>query len=195
VPDGPKSNAELTEDIADLRALVAKLMGVAFPTDDAPTADGGGEKKEGEEEADEGPMFIVALADEEYEVELAALSFWVASLLVPVYIAGHEVSPSAPWCPTWWLHEEAVARLHALWLAWQELTPRSAGLTGPSLWHRDHLDPCMAALRAPDGPFVSCMTRTDRPVHRDQALIDAEPYVPEALAAEGDEPAEPDPED
>ncbi|MGW7172259.1 DUF4913 domain-containing protein [Streptomyces xanthophaeus] len=35
----------------------------------------------------------------------------------------------------------AVARLHALWLAWQELTdPATCGHTGPGVWHRDHLD-------------------------------------------------------
>ncbi|MFF7130481.1 DUF4913 domain-containing protein [Streptomyces sp. NPDC008240] len=51
----------------------------------------------------------------------------------------------------------AIARLHACWLAWQELTaPASCGYTGPNVWHRDHLDPCMRELRGPQGPFEGC---------------------------------------
>jgi hypothetical protein len=172
-----KSLHELTEDVADLKALVGQLMSATIGTESAPV-----EPDEAELESDDGPMFILGLADEDYELELASLSVWVASLLVPVYVAGHEISPSSPWCPTWWEHEEAVARLHALWLAWQELTPRSAGLTGPSVWHRDHLEPCMGALRASDGPFSSCMTRSERPAHRGQTDLAAESYIPELLA-------------
>ncbi|MFE2531710.1 DUF4913 domain-containing protein [Streptomyces sp. NPDC059371] len=31
-----------------------------------------------------------------------------------------------------------------------------AGLSGPSVWHRDHLTHVMATLRAPAGPFAGC---------------------------------------
>ncbi|MFB7356113.1 DinB/UmuC family translesion DNA polymerase [Streptomyces gardneri] len=45
----------------------------------------------------------------------------------------------------------AIARLHALWLAWQELTdPATCGYTGPSVWHRDHLDPCPLSSASPE---------------------------------------------
>lgn len=172
----PPSLDVLAQDLADLRAQVTPLLAAASSATAAPE-----EKKEEAEPA--GPMFILALADEDFQIELSALSMWVSGLLVPVYVAGHEISPSAPWCPTWWHHEEAVARLHALWLAWQELTPASAGLAGPSVWHRDHLDPCMAALRHPSGPFLACQTRPDKPTHRDQAALEAESYVPPEPAA------------
>lgn len=39
---------------------------------------------------------------------------------MPGYLG--EPSAVARWCPLWFEHTPAVARLHALWLAWQELT-------------------------------------------------------------------------
>jgi len=70
------------------------------------------------------------------------------------------------WCPQWWRHPEAVARLHGLWLARQQLTATEAGLVGASTWHRDHLDQALVHLRAPDGPFAACTTSPARPTHR-----------------------------
>ncbi|MEU0447538.1 DUF4913 domain-containing protein [Streptomyces tendae] len=109
-------------------------------------------------------VFILALGGEAYAVELAALSDWVNHLFLPVY--GREISTSRPWCAQWHEHPEAVARLHALWLAWQQFTDTEAGLSGPSTWHRDHLDQTLAHLRAPDGPFAACTTSASRPNHR-----------------------------
>jgi hypothetical protein len=109
-------------------------------------------------------VFIVALGGEAYDVELAALRNWVNHLLLPVY--GREISSTRPWCDQWHEHPEAVARLHALWLAWQQLTDAEAGLCGPSTWHRDHLDHALIQLRAPDGPFAACTTSPTRPTHR-----------------------------
>ncbi|MFF8938132.1 DUF4913 domain-containing protein [Streptomyces paradoxus] len=55
----------------------------------------------------------------------------------------------------------------ALWLAWQGCTdPASCGYTGPSVWHRDHLDPCMRELRGPGGPFASRTKNEHTIVHR-----------------------------
>ncbi len=109
-------------------------------------------------------MFILALGGKEYAVELAALSDWVNYLFLPVY--GREISTNRPWCAHWHEHPEAVARLHALWLAWQQSTDTEAGLSGPSTWHRDHLDQTLVHLRAPDGPFAACTTSATRPNHR-----------------------------
>ncbi|MDI3101856.1 DUF4913 domain-containing protein [Streptomyces sp. AN-3] len=76
-------------------------------------------------------------------------------MLVPGYLA--EPSADARWCHLWFEHPVAVARLHACWLAWQELTdPATCGYTGPSVWHRDHLDPCLRELRDSSGPFAGC---------------------------------------
>ncbi|MEU9122831.1 DUF4913 domain-containing protein [Streptomyces sp. NPDC048506] len=114
----------------------------------------------------EGPssIFILALDGKVYAEELAALTAWVHHLLLPVY--GREITTGRPWCQRWWEHPEAVARLHALWLAWQQLTDIEAGLTGPSTWHRDHLDPALMQLRTADGPFGACTTSSARPNHR-----------------------------
>lgn len=109
-------------------------------------------------------VFILALGNEAYGVELDALAAWVNHLLLPVY--GREITTSRPWCHQWHDHPEAVARLHALWLAWQQFTDAEAGLAGPSVWHRDHLDPAWLQLRAPDGPFAACTTNPNRPHHR-----------------------------
>ncbi|MBA3489034.1 MAG: DUF4913 domain-containing protein, partial [Longispora sp.] len=40
----------------------------------------------------------------------------------------------ARWCPTWWDHPEAVARLTALWRAWEALQPDPG--SGMSSWWR-----------------------------------------------------------
>ncbi|MFE9454501.1 DUF4913 domain-containing protein [Streptomyces sp. NPDC006739] len=43
---------------------------------------------------------------------------------MPGYLA--EPSAYACWCHLWFEHPVAVARLHACWLAWQELTGQQA---------------------------------------------------------------------
>ena len=109
-------------------------------------------------------VFILGMGGDAYAAELAALSDWVDHLFLPVY--GREISTARPWCEQWREHPEAVARLHALWLAWQQLTDAEASLCGPSVWHRDHLDHALAQLRSPDGPFAPCTTSAARPNHR-----------------------------
>ncbi|OEU96605.1 hypothetical protein AN216_20120 [Streptomyces oceani] len=111
-------------------------------------------------ESSQTPPFILYLGEEAYTEELRRLALWVNHLLIPVY--GRETRSQAPWCPRWWEHLEAVARLHALWLTWQELTDPAAGASGPALWHRDHLDPTMAELRDPAGPFGGCKAGAHR---------------------------------
>lgn len=58
---------------------------------------------------------------------------------------------TAFWSPRWWAFAEAVARLEALWRAWEHL--RLDPATGPSVWWRDHADPHMRALMDITGPF------------------------------------------
>ncbi|MEU9079978.1 DUF4913 domain-containing protein [Kitasatospora sp. NPDC048538] len=145
---------ELSDTVTDLDARIAESGGAA-------------EKQE----RPSAPPFIMRLKSDEYLTELAALRFWVNEFLVPTYFS--EVSSSAPWCASWQEHPAAVARLHACWLAFQELTnPEICGLAGPSVWHRDHLDPMVAQLRAPTGQFAGCMTMPDRHQH---VLLDAPP--------------------
>ncbi|MER7484550.1 DUF4913 domain-containing protein [Streptomyces sp. NPDC126497] len=176
---GPEPFRVSDGDLDDLASTLAKTMaevrqhGVLLdrlgsepesaagqPADEAPEAEAADDRQA------DGPasVFILALGGEAYAVELAALSDWVNHLFLPVY--GREISTSRPWCAQWHEHPEAVARLHALWLAWQQFTDAEAGLSGPSTWHRDHLDQTLAHLRAPDGPFAACTTSVSRPNHR-----------------------------
>ncbi|MFB6603566.1 DUF4913 domain-containing protein [Streptomyces noursei] len=165
------------EDLDDLASTLAKTMaevrqhGVILDRlrsePAAPQTTGNVPTTEAADSAQEdGPTsaFILALGGEAHAVELAALSDWVNYLFLPVY--GREISTTRPWCAQWREHPEAVARLHALWLAWQQLTDAEAGLSGPSTWHRDHLDQALVHLRAPDGPFAACTTSPTRPNHR-----------------------------
>ncbi|MFI1979277.1 DUF4913 domain-containing protein [Streptomyces wedmorensis] len=177
---GPEPFRVSDENLDDLASTLAKTIAevkrhgvildrLGSEPDPAPAADGqtdGATEAEAAGQKAKGPtsVFIVALGGDEYAVELAALSNWVNHLLLPVY--GREISTTRPWCAQWHEHPEAVARLHALWLAWQQLTDTEAGLAGPSTWHRDHLDQALVHLRAPDGPFAACTTSTTRPNHR-----------------------------
>ncbi|CAM4067030.1 DUF4913 domain-containing protein [Nocardia sp. NPDC046473] len=61
------------------------------------------------------------------------------------------------WCPEWWQHAEAIARLDAMWRAWEHF--RLDGATGLSVWFLDHADPHMAKLFDPKGPFKYCSVR------------------------------------
>ncbi|MGW2650832.1 DUF4913 domain-containing protein [Streptomyces sp. NPDC001393] len=110
------------------------------------------------------PRPILELEGEEYEDELDALSDWVDDFLLPVY--GAEVTTAAPWCLQWQEHDDVVAWLHALWLAYQQHKDAEAGLSGLFVWHRDFLTHAVAAIRAPGGPLSACMTSPDRPAHR-----------------------------
>ncbi|MFI6662843.1 DUF4913 domain-containing protein [Streptomyces sp. NPDC050523] len=107
------------------------------------------------------PLFILYMTEPEYGQTLRQLTLWTHHLLLPVY--GREVTSAAPWCPRWWEHLEAVAQLHALWLAWQEMTGPKASMTGPANWQRDYLDVVMRTLRDPMGPFAGCKPGGHRP--------------------------------
>ncbi|MFI9155680.1 DUF4913 domain-containing protein [Streptomyces sp. NPDC053367] len=171
------------EDIEDLKAQVARLtaqlaaftgagdggLGEAFVDDEvaAGTEDGGEEDKEDEWQY---PPFILLLDSPLYDEELRALIEWVEGVLVPGYLG--EPSADARWCHLWWEHPVAVARLHAVWLAWQELTnPATCGYTGPSVWHRDHLDPAVRELRASTGPFAGCVKGEHQIDHRMPSVV------------------------
>lgn len=95
-----------------------------------------------EEEGDEGEQLY-------YESVLEWLTVWLA----PTYRRSLE-GGGVTWCPMWWKHAEARARLEALWRAWEHL--RLDGATGMSVWFRDHADHHMAVLLNEDGPFKGC---------------------------------------
>jgi hypothetical protein len=91
--------------------------------------------------------------DEPPEPYFPDLMTFVTSYLTPMY--RRSVSGSGTtWCPEWWNHAEGIARLEALWRAWEFL--RLDPHTGMSVWFRDHADHHMSVLLNADGPFKGC---------------------------------------
>ncbi|MGI5207141.1 DUF4913 domain-containing protein [Spirillospora sp. CA-108201] len=182
------SSDGLAEDLADLRAVVEihghglarhaeVIKGLRDRIVSSPSIDTDETAGRPDDERPLVPTFLLYLDGPEHTLELEAMATWVNVLLVPVYV--HRVSPLRPWCTRWWDHPEALARLHALWMAWQALTDSpGCGHTGPSVWHRDHLDPALARLRAPDGPFAGCMVDPGRPAHDPGPATPVEDFGP-----------------
>lgn len=179
---GPEPFRVSDGDLYDLASTLAKTMAevrqhgvildrLGSEPDPLPAAgqqaDGVPEAGAADPKQSDGPasVFIVALGGEAYAVELAALSDWVNYLFLPVY--GTEISTSRPWCAQWHEHPEAVARLHALWLAWQQFTDTEAGLSGPrpgtaTTWTRrwcicvPPTGPSRRVRRARTAPSIAC---------------------------------------
>jgi hypothetical protein len=83
----------------------------------------------------------------------------------------------AIWCPSWWRHPEAIARVTALWRAFEHL--RLDPALGMSTWWLHHADPHLRALMDPDyGPFAVCDPREG---HNERELppLPLEPSPPE----------------
>lgn len=92
---------------------------------------------------------------EEPELIYGSVAQWVHEFLIPVYRRVLSANGSnSTWCPSWWMHAEAVIRLEALWRAWEHL--RLDGKTGMSVFMKDHLDHHMAVLTDTKGPFDGC---------------------------------------
>lgn len=73
-------------------------------------------------------------------------------------VTGYSDGTRTAWCPEWWRHPEAKARLTALWLAWEHL--RWGENVEQSVWWLQHADPHMGVLLDPEnGPFVGCSAR------------------------------------
>lgn len=84
----------------------------------------------------------------------ASVDEFVREFICPTYtrqVGGG--TPTRLWAGEWWRHREAVARLEALWRAWEHL--RMEGSTGVSVWFRDHADHHMNILMNPEGPFAA----------------------------------------
>jgi Domain of unknown function (DUF4913) len=81
------------------------------------------------------------------------LGSWVYATVYPHLPSGDD--PDRRWCPQWWEHHDALTRLTALYLAYHALAHQKAP-TWLSVFLRDHLDPHLAQLTHPHGPFRSC---------------------------------------
>ncbi|MFF1380672.1 DUF4913 domain-containing protein [Streptomyces sp. NPDC058308] len=77
------------------------------------------------------------------------------------------------WCPCWWAHAEAIARLTALWRAFEYLSRDSA--LGMTNWWLHHADPHLAVLLSPYGPFHACGTSLG---HQAPSPLPTEPAPP-----------------
>ncbi|MFF3571192.1 DUF4913 domain-containing protein [Nocardia jiangxiensis] len=94
---------------------------------------------------------------QEYPTHYSHVAAFVDQYLRYVYQRQVTDTTDAVWCPEWWRHSEAVARLDALWRAWENL--RQDPSRGLSIWFLDHADKHMAKLLDPNGPFKYCSAR------------------------------------
>ncbi|MGP9017622.1 DUF4913 domain-containing protein [Streptomyces sp. BR1] len=133
------------------------------------------------------PRPIMELEGDEYEDELDALTDWVDDYLIRIY--GAEVTTAAPWCKQWQEHDDVVAWLHALWMAYQQHKDPEAGPSGMFVWHRDFLTHCLAHVRAAGGPLSACQTDPDRDAHR---LLPGPTSSDRSATTDQPEPGEPD---
>lgn len=98
-------------------------------------------------------------ANEEPELYFGSVDEFVRGFLLPNYkrrVDGQRVM----WAAEWWKYAEAVARLDALWRAWEHL--RQDAQTGMSVWFRDHAEHHMSILLSTDGPFAAAGEGEDR---------------------------------
>lgn len=84
--------------------------------------------------------------------------------------AEHGRTSPFQWCGQWWRHPEAVSRLDALWLAWEQM--RMEGGTSMSAWWRDYAGPTMRALFDPHGTFEGCTPDAHDPKGRPLPLVE-----------------------
>jgi len=87
--------------------------------------------------------------------------------------------PTRVFCPQWWKHPEAVARIDGLWRAFEAL--RQDPGTGMSVFWRDHVDHHMSVLLDADGPFKGCHDG-----HSDHPLGPIDQHEPPAALFERD---------
>ncbi len=95
-------------------------------------------------------------AEEPQEPRYPTLEAFVIEFLGPI-IARRQVGQGRGfvWCPEWWRHAEAVARLMALWEAWE--FARLDGGPAMSSWWTIHCDAQLGVLmNGEDGPFHLC---------------------------------------
>jgi hypothetical protein len=97
--------------------------------------------------------------DEEPTLYFGSVDEFVRHYLLPNYrrrVDGQRVV----WAAEWWKYSEAVARLDALWRAWEHL--RQDAQTGMSVWFRDHAEHHMSVLLSSSGPFAAAGEGTNR---------------------------------
>ena len=108
--------------------------------------------------------------DEEEAIppQYPTLDAFVEGFISVVYERATDGSQTLTWCPQWWMHDEAVLRLRALWTAWEHMRLHD-GPTAMAAWLVEYADPIMATVLSVEaGPFRGCKTterghKPDRP--------------------------------
>jgi len=85
--------------------------------------------------------------------------------------------PKIKWCPTWWEHPEAVARLKALWAAYLGLAEEEDP-SAVSSWWLHHWDAHRAILFHDAGPFRNCSADRGHLTGREDKRIMPYPEMP-----------------
>lgn len=91
--------------------------------------------------------------EETSQLRYADVEAWLVGWLAEAI--ERRIGRSVAWCPEWFRHPEAVARLTALWHAWEQA--RSEAGRAMSQWWLDDADGHLAAITDRDnGPFRDC---------------------------------------
>lgn len=101
-------------------------------------------------------------AKTEQGVDMRTLVPWVENNITTLISRKVPTTDGAPkWCPWWWDHAEAIARLEAARQAWVALS--GAGGTG-LVTYFDYLDRVvLSVLTSETGPFARCSPRQHAP--------------------------------
>ncbi|MET9605159.1 DUF4913 domain-containing protein [Streptomyces sp. NPDC006512] len=124
-----------------------------------------------------GPADVPA-PGEQVELFFSDVFAFVSEFLAPT-VRRRLNGSSATWCPRWWEHPEAGARLSSLWLAWEQL--RLEPTLGLSTWWLHHADPHLRVLMDTDlGPFAACSPKVGGHTAYPFDPLPLEEYDPEA---------------
>lgn len=118
--------------------------------------------------------------------EFASLDAFVDGYVLPNW--RHRPS-QGKWCATWWQHGEAIARLEAVWEAFEVMRLEPAPAL--STWWRDHLDVHMRTLTAEDGTFAGCTASRYETVHQQQETWLSTPPEPGLFDTDPESPRQP----
>lgn len=152
--DSPGQVHRLAGEFADLEQALRIASGFAAASPDELPSEAGGHFSARPFRDGEGGWQVAVCYDDAVGTPVFAdFHTWVGEWLVPVI--HRPLKSGTVWCPQWWRHPEVVARLHALWQAWE--SARSEGEAAMSYWWTMHFDPHFAVLTdSTRGPFAAC---------------------------------------
>ena len=107
-----------------------------------------------EAELNPAPAGEHAQAEEAPTLYYGSVDEFVREFVCPIFRrnVGEEGRADYRWSARWWESAEAIARLEAMWRAWEHL--RRDASTGTSVWLRDHADHHLGVLMSPTGPWA-----------------------------------------